>query len=106
MEMVDEKHLFTPGALSQIFQLCHKIKAQSAGQLPQCLHSKTSKGRVSFMTNICIWKKQMRYFVEIFNLQIQVMVVVIVVLVGIPYIILHNSLTADEQEDKYEEAHR
>ena len=34
------------------------------------------------------------------------MVVVIVVLVGIPYIILHNSLTADEQEDKYEEAHR
>ena len=48
----------------------------------------------------------MRYFVEIFNLQIQVMVVVIVVLVGIPYIILHNSLTADEQEDKYEEAHR
>ena len=106
MEMVDEKHLFTPGALPQIFQLCHKIKAQSAGQFPQCLHSASSKGRVSFMTNICIWKKQMRYFVEIFNLQIQVMVVVIVVLVGIPYIILHNSLTADEQEDKYEEAHR
>ena len=48
----------------------------------------------------------MRNFEEIFNLRIQVMVVVIVVLVGIPYIILHNSLTADEQEDKYEEAHR
>ena len=113
MEMVDEKHLFTPGALSQIFQLCHKIKAQSAGQLPQCLHSASSKGRLCLLWPIIvlrihwpIWRKQMRNFEEIFNLRIQVMVVVIVVLVGIPYIILHNSLTADEQEDKYEEAHR
>ena len=49
MEMVDEKHLFTPGELSQIFQLCHKIKAQSAGQLPQCLHSASSKGRLCLL---------------------------------------------------------
>ena len=31
---------------------------------------------------------------------------VIVVLVGIPYIILHKSLTADNKDTKYEEAHR
>ena len=59
---------------------------------------------VPFLTNIL--RIHTYNVVEIFNLRIQVMVVVIVVLVGIPYIILHNSLTADEQEDKYEEAHR
>ena len=31
---------------------------------------------------------------------------VIVVLVSIPYIILHKSLTADDEETKYDEAHR
>ena len=46
MEMKNISDLFTPGALSQIFQLCHKIKAQSAGQLPQCLHSASSKGHL------------------------------------------------------------
>ena len=32
--------------------------------------------------------------------------VVLVVLFAIPYIILHKSLTADEEENKYEQAHR
>ena len=31
---------------------------------------------------------------------------IIVVLVSIPYIILHKSLTADDEETKYDEAHR
>ena len=37
---------------------------------------------------------------------LQVMVTVVVVLVGIPYIILHKSLTAYEEENKYKRAHR
>ena len=58
-------------------------------------------------------QKKIRIFANLFQVFAfagpsvsQVAALIVVVLVGIPYLVLWYSLTADEEEDKFDQAHR